>query len=419
VGKRGFYAEVQYQNRQAAMRREQQERAQQRAHASAVREYERAYKEWERQVAAHARATEQERKAAERAAAAALIEARQAEAASMTTDLENIYAQIDSLLSATLEVDDFVDLEALKVADVEPPPFEPGVLGVPHPEVPALVLEPEPTPPSPAKSGGLFGGKKRAAEAAAQQEQYEAGLRDWRSRGEALRLTHQDAVQRRNEAEQSRLAELQAAQKAYHADFQAGLEARREELQQLINNLAFDVESAIEQYIEIVLANSVYPDCFPVEHDASFQIEDRELRLSVTIPPPDRLPVVKEFKYNKSQDQIVEVGLPVSQVKERYASAAHQTAVRTLHEVFEADRAAKVRSISLTVQTSRINPGTGRPEHVPLVVVAADRETFGEFDLSNVVPLATLETLGAAVSKKPYDLIAADTARGVRGRGTV
>jgi restriction system protein len=51
---------------------------------------------------------------------------------------------------------------------------------------------------------------------------------------------------------------------------------------------------------------------------------------------------------------------------------------------------------------------------VPLVVVAADRETFNKFDLSNVVPKATLEHLGAALSKSPFDLTPADTSLGVR-----
>jgi restriction system protein len=53
------------------------------------------------------------------------------------------------------------------------------------------------------------------------------------------------------------------------------------------------------------------------------------------------------------------------------------------------------------------------------VVVAADREKFTQFDLSKVVPKATLEHLGAALSKSPSDLTPADTSRGVRTSGSV
>ena len=102
--------------------------------------------------------------------------------------------------------------------------------------------------------------------------------------------------------------------------------------------------------------------------------------------------------------------------KDRYATAIWQVALRSLHEVFEADRAGKMNSIALTVGVHTVNPATGRPEVITLVGVAADRETFGTFDLSNVVPQATLQHLGAALSKSPFDLTPADTSRSVRTR---
>jgi restriction system protein len=88
-----------------------------------------------------------------------------------------------------------------------------------------------------------------------------------------------------------------------------------------------------------------------------------------------------------------------------------------VHEVFEADRPAKIKSIALTVGASHIAPHSGLPEFVPFAIVAADRATFTSFDLSNVVPHATLVHLGAALSKSPSDMTPADTSRGVRVRG--
>lgn len=417
MARRGFLAEIQYQNRQAARRREQQARADQRAYAASVREWERAQKEAERQEAAQARASEKDRKAAEKTAAAAHVEARMAETASMNAELEATYADIDGLLAATLDVDDFVDLVALRDSTPEPPEFDPGDLGVPTPGIPELVYEPQPPDPEAPKSGGLFGGKKRAAEAAAIQAQYEAEIAAWTERNNARYQAHLAAVEARKVAEEERLQALEAARQAHLAAFNEQMENQTQELQRLIDNLGFDVEEAIQEYVEIVLSNSVYPDVFPVDHEADFNVGDRELTLTVTVPNPSEVPAVKEFKYNKAKDEITETKLPVGQARERYASAVHQVAVRTLHEIFEADRAERIRTISLTVQTEHISPSTGQPEVVPLVIAAADRETFSQFDLSRVVPSATLETLGAAVSKKPYDLVPADTSRGVRGQG--
>jgi restriction system protein len=84
--------------------------------------------------------------------------------------------------------------------------------------------------------------------------------------------------------------------------------------------------------------------------------------------------------------------------------------------VFEADRAGKIHSIALTVGVNGVAPATGLPEYVPLIIVAADRPTFSAFDLTNVVPAATLDDLGAAVSRSPADVTPADTSRGVRKR---
>jgi restriction system protein len=417
VARRGFLAEIQYQSRQAAKRAEQQQRAEQRAAESAMREFERSQREALRLGAAQARASEKERKAAEKALAAAHVEARLAEVASLNAELQATYADVDGILAATLGVDDFVDLIALRDSTPEPPEFDPGNLGIPVPAVPDVVYAPQPPDPQPPKSGGLFGSKKRAAEAATIQAKYEAEIAGWTKRNQARYDAHQAAVEARRVAEEERLQALETARRAHLAAFNEQMEHRKQALQRLIDNLGFDVEEAIQEYVEIVLSNSVYPDVFPVDHDAEFNVADRELTLTVSVPNPGEVPAVKEYKYNKAKDEITETKLPVGQARERYASAVHQVSIRTLHEIFEADRAERIRTISLTVQTEHVSPSTGQTEIVPLVIVAANRETFSQFDLARVVPSATLETLGAAVSKKPYELVPADTSRGVRGQG--
>ncbi len=159
-----------------------------------------------------------------------------------------------------------------------------------------------------------------------------------------------------------------------------------------------------------------YPDAFPVSYDYEFDLSNRELRLTVTVPPPSDVSAVKEYRYVKAKDLITSTQLTLKAQKDRYADAVHQVAVRTLHEIFEADRGGKIHSIALTLGTEARSPATGLSDAIPLVIVAADRQTFSHFDLTNVVPRATLDYLGAAVSKSPFDLTPADTSHGVRAR---
>lgn len=423
MARRGFFAEINHQAQQAEKRRRQQAAAAYRAQASAERAAERAYKAAERAQSAANRASVAEQKAAQKLAADLHLQSRMAEVVSMNADLVNTYAEIDGLLAWTLEVDDFVDLQALKIDTVNHPPFDPGELALPVPALPELVYPEQPVyrgPPAP-KGLSALGGKKRHEEAVAiAKTEYDTAYAAWHAQAKTMHADYVAEQSRRAQAEQERLVKLAAAEARYEEDCrqrEADAEASNQQLTEFINGLAFDVESAIQDYVGVVLSNSVYPDSFPVSHDYQFDLATRELALSVTIPDPSQIPTVKEYKYVKAKDEITATALTLKDQKSRYAGAVWQVAVRTLHEVFEADRAAKIRSISLTVGTGRISPATGHPETVPLVVVAAAREAFISFDLSNVQPQATLTHLGAALSKSPFDLTPADTSRGVRVQG--
>jgi restriction system protein len=424
VARRGLFAELNYQAQQAEKRRRQQVAAAYRAQAAAQREAERARKAFERASASAARASAAEQAEAQKLAARMHVEARTAEAAAMNADLAQVYEDVDGLLTSTLGVDDFVDLEALKITSVEHPPFAPGPLSTPVPPMPQLVYPPEPVYQEPEAPKGLsnaFGGKKRHEEAvAAARAAHEATRRGWHEHCTRMHAGYMAEFERRRRAEQDRLQKLSAAEAAYQQQCrqrEADAEAHNQKLARFINDLAFDVESAIQDYVGVVLSNSIYPDAFPVVFDHKFDIGTRELTLRVTVPGPGVVPAVKEYRYVKARDEIVASALPAKQQKERYAGAVWQVALRTLHEIFEADRAGKIRSAALVVSTSHIAPATGRPEEVPLAIVAADRDTFLTFDLAHVVPQSTLAHLGAALSKSPFDLTPADTSAGVRVQG--
>jgi restriction system protein len=412
-----------YQRQQAERRGRQQQAAVARARAAAARDAERARRSSELARAAAARASVADRQAAAKQAAEMHAEARLSEVAAMNADLANTLADIDRLLATTLEVDDFVDLEALKVTSVEHPPFEVGDLGSPTPDPPGLVYSPQPVyrePPAVSGISAALGGKKKHEEAVARaRADYDAACRRWHEDATAVHAAYLIKHEEREQMERARLAKIVEAQRVYQEECrqrEADAELQNSQLAKLINDLAFDVESAIEEYVDIVLANSVYPDAFPVDHDHRFDLGTRELTLKVTVPEATHIPTVKEYRYVKAKDEITSTALPVKTQKDRYANAVMQIAVRTLHEIFEADRAGRIHSISLIVGVQRNAPTTGRPETVPLVVVAADRDTFMGFDLAHVVPMAMLTHLGAALSKSPHDLTPADTSHGVRGR---
>ncbi len=189
--KRGFFAELQYQNQQAEKRRRQQAAAAYRAQLAAQREAERSRLAAERARAAAGRAAARERDRLEREAARLHVESQIAEAESRNANLAQVFEEIDGILAATLAVDDYVDLESLKIKTVNHPPFRPGADGTPTPPLPRLVYPPEPAYQEPPAPGGLFGAKKKHAELIAQaQAEYERLHRAWHDQNTAMYNAH-------------------------------------------------------------------------------------------------------------------------------------------------------------------------------------------------------------------------------------
>lgn len=420
--KRGFLAEMNRQAQLAAKRREQEAKKAAQQQAAAHRRAEQAARQSERAADQLLRATAADMKNAEKEAKRLKDEAMHAEVDSRNEDLVVAYDEIDGILAATLDVDDYVDLEVLRRTP-EHPPFDSGPLGSPTMPPPPVVASPEPqfVPPEGAPTGlsGAFGGKKKyAAVLAEAQSAFNAQHEAWRAEVAAVPARTQQAHAQYQAVENDRSQRLSAAQTAYEtecAQREAEVAESNQQLDQLIANLGYDVEEAIQEYVSIVLGNSIYPDGFPVEHDFDFDSPNRELTLKVAVPAPSDVPSTKAFKYVKSSGEITETGLSQKDQKDRYAGAVAATALRTLHEVFEADRAGRIQTISLTVGTEALDVATGQMTETPFIAVATDRPTFEAIDLANVVPMATLQHLNALVSKNPFGLVGIDLSKGVRG----
>ena len=185
------------------------------------------------------------------------------------------------------------------------------------------------------------------------------------------------------------------------------------DLDELIANLGYGTADAVQEYVSIVLSNSVYPEHFQVTHEFEFEQAAAELRLRVLVPGPSDIPDTKGYKYSKASDEITSTTLSQKECRERFASAVHHVAPRSFHEVFESDRRGLIQTISLEVGTNTVDPATGNRTYVPFVIAAAERQAFLAFDLSAVVPALTLDHLSAAVSKNPFGLVSAERA-GVR-----
>lgn len=166
-----------------------------------------------------------------------------------------------------------------------------------------------------------------------------------------------------------------------------------------------DDPETIASYFSLVLETSPYPQGFPKSHRVAFVPESRQLVVEYDLPKLTIVPTAKAYRYVKSRDAIEETARPATQARTLYAQVVAQTALRTLHELFRADREARVETIVLNCFVDTIDPATGQPARPCLITVRTSREAFEVLNLRQVDASACLRGLSAAVSRSPHELL--------------
>ena len=78
--------------------------------------------------------------------------------------------------------------------------------------------------------------------------------------------------------------------------------------------------------------------------------------------------------------------------------------LRTIHELFEADRTSLIDTVVFNGIVETTDPRTGQPIQPCLVTLRTTKDTFMAISLGNVDPGACLQHLNASVSKRPEEL---------------
>lgn len=369
--RKGFIAAMAQYSRE----QERQRQAAARAQVQAMRARDRA----ERAAIRSARADEREARRLHQ-------EARADEAEALNAELEARREALENILAATLDVDDHIDLDALKRQPAIPP-FDPGPLGTP-------LRAPDPaeyTPPALSMAQKLVPGAKGRYERAVDegQQRLEADTVKWRQR-EAER-EQQLAAARADYDEQVRLEEAKVA--AEHAE----IDAIKTELER-------HTPESVVSYFEMVLGGSSWPDGFPQTFVLAYDPASKLLGVDYMLPDISVVPEEKGYKYTKARDTIDATAESATRRRAMYSSLIAQSALRILHEIFEADRRGHVETVALNCMVDTIDRATGARVAPCLVSVRTTAQVFSAINLRAVDPAACLKGLSAAMSPNPAEL---------------
>lgn len=333
-------------------------------------------------------------------------ESRKEEAAAATTAALDEQAALQALLRATLEVDDKVDWEQLKNKAEFPEPKPKKPLTPPAPQEPRLPRQPTPADSAYQPALGLLDrlfSKRKAAKEAAARDLFDKHLQDWKQSVDQLQMQHEAALRQHaaavQSAEEAHLKEVAAwtsareAYLSYQAEQNGVVDAKRDAY------MAGD-PAAIEEYCDLVLSASDYPDYFPQEYELGFDLNAKTLVVDYQLPSPDELPTLKAVKYVASRDALEESHITEAQSAKLFDDVMYQVALRTIHEVFEADVIDAVQAVVFNGIVTAVDRTTGNSVTSCILSVRASKEEFLAINLANVDPKACFKALKGVASAK-------------------
>lgn len=302
------------------------------------------------------------------------------EADERTAEAQSALGELRGVLAATLHVDDRVDWGGLLQPEFSQPRPEPRYVAFPKPPQPynRTIL-------SPLKS--FF---KSSAEAL-----YQQAYAKWEERVAATEAMNQRIHEEtlRDYEDWKRRAAVYEEARAKH---NASVEMARSAYQAL-------TPDAILDYCDMVLSRSQYADCFPKEFELDYRLSEKLLVVQYQLPSPDDLPRLESVKFSKVKGEFVESELTKREFEQLYSDVVFQVALRTLHELYEADVVRALDAVIFNGNVSALNAGTGHREDRCILSVRAARTAFEVINLRAIEPRACFDSLGGVAGAKMLD----------------
>ena len=321
-------------------------------------------------------------------------ERRSDSVADMNNEAKETIEALHGILAHTLDIHDAVDWDAIKRKDAFR--IKPHALFSAGKKPDFLQFEtygrptdfdrmPHPAKPILEDTKKLYGFFSRLFRGQAIQAHFEERLDQWRKECEQADIGNVERETRYNEA----VAAFDALKKVFEEEKQHDNDA----LEEIKSRYGNADPNAIEEYCDLVLNSSDYPDYFPQNWILEYRADARMVVANYDLPSPDRLPTVESYKYIKARDEITEKPLTETARKKLYDSVIYQVCIRTLHELLEADVINALDTAAFNGLVTHTNPATGIKETKTIISVSAAKEAFMAFDLSQVDPKATFKHL--------------------------
>jgi len=218
-----------------------------------------------------------------------------------------------------------------------------------------------------------------------------------------LKEQHEQKIKEVEEQKQTVNKRFDALEKDWEREKEAYNDSQKEHnetTEKLKENYFNKNAEAVIQYCEMVLNNSQYPETFPKDFDLDYNSDSKLLIVEYVLPAPDDLPMLIDVRYIAAKKELKESYLSETQLSKIYDSAIYKITLRTLHELFEADKVEALEEIIFNGWVNAIDKATGKKVSNCIVTIQARKAEFNEIELSNVDPKICFKNLNGIGSSK-------------------
>lgn len=180
------------------------------------------------------------------------------------------------------------------------------------------------------------------------------------------------------------------------------IEYEESELARLKGELS--LPNAITERCGRALFLSRLPDYLKGEANFEYVPETKILIVDRLLPAPENLPRVKEAKWVKSRNQIVDVYISDKEFNQIYDDVLYQICLRSLYELFETDDTDALSAIVFNGWVESPDKATGKDAKGCVMSVHAKKEEFQKINLVRVEPKACFKALKGIGSSTLHSL---------------
>ena len=160
----------------------------------------------------------------------------------------------------------------------------------------------------------------------------------------------------------------------------------------------------VEYFFNKILELSKYPSYFPKEFEIQYLPDTKTIIIDYSLLQLDALPTLKAVKYIQTRQEFTEAYLSKTELNKLYDNILYQVALRTVNELYLADKDKLLGAIVFNGWVLSIDKGTGKKTNACILSLQVTVDEIEQINLELVEPRICFRKLKGVSSSKLHGL---------------